>query len=301
MFRRCQLLSVNTQSPGSSMPPAWLPQAWRKRIQCALLIATTGLTTGCLSSGNEELQYLVGEDRELSYYRDQATQVEYPNVAQQQNAAVAGTEEPRRIRHPRKDEIQDISLEDALRTALQNAEVIRDNASFLNPGNRLLSNPDFASSIYDVAIQESNTLFGQGGVQAALSEFDATLTTNMTWGASEQPAESGTIGFQALDGQRDEFGDFRAEISKIFGDGGSFSVEHNWLYTDTNQTGGNARFFGNQFTSRPSANQDGGLPTLGLEYRRPLWQGAGRSTRESLARLPVVLRCRALRLSTRAS
>jgi outer membrane protein TolC len=275
VFRRCQRLSVNSQSPISARPVTWLPLAWRKRIQCALLVATAGLTTGCLSSGNEELQYLIGEDRELSYYKDQATQVEYPNVAQQQNDAVAGTQEPRRIRHPRKDEIQEISLEDALKTALQNAEVIRDNASFLNPGNRLLSNPDFASSIYDVAIQESNTLFGQGGVQAALSEFDATLTTNMTWGASEQPAESGTIGFQALDGQRDEFGDFRAEISKIFGDGGSFSVEHNWLYTDTNQTGGNARFFGNQFTSRPSANQDGGLPTLGLEYRRPLWQGAG--------------------------
>jgi outer membrane protein TolC len=275
VFRRCQRLNVNTQSPASTRPAAWLPQAWRKRIQCALLVATAGVTTGCLSSGNEELQYLIGEDRELSYYKDQATQIEFPNIAQEQNEAVAGTQEPRRIRHPRKDEIQDITLEGALRTALQNAEVIRDNASFLNPGNRLLSNPDFASSIYDVAIQESNTLFGQGGVQAALSEFDATLTTNMTWGASEQPAESGTIGFQALDGQRDEFADFRAELSKIFGDGGSFSVEHNWLYTDTNQTGGNARFFGNQYTSRPSANQDGGLPTLGLEYRRPLWQGAG--------------------------
>ncbi|MDA0807975.1 MAG: TolC family protein [Planctomycetota bacterium] len=221
------------------------------------------------------MQYLIGEDRDLSYYKDQATQVEYPNVAQEQNEAVAGTQEPRRIRHPRKDEIQDVSLEDALRVALQNAEVIRDNASFLNPGNRLLSNPDFASSIYDVAIQESNTLFGQGGVQAALSEFDATLTTNMTWGASEQPAESNTIGFSALDGQREEFGDFRAELSKIFGDGGSFSVEHNWLYSGVNQRGGNARVFNSQFTSRPSANQDGGLPTFGMEYRRPLWQGAG--------------------------
>ncbi|MBL6707387.1 MAG: TolC family protein, partial [Planctomycetaceae bacterium] len=101
------------------------------------------------------------------------------------------------------------------------------------------------------------------------------LTTNMTWGASEQPAESNTIGFSALDGQREEFGDFRAEISKIFGDGGSFSVEHNWLYSDVNQSGGLARPFGSQYTSRPSANQDGGLPTFGMEYRRPLWQGAG--------------------------
>jgi outer membrane protein TolC len=275
VFRRCQRLSVKNQSPASTSTTTWLPFSWRKRIQCALLVATAGFSTGCLSTGGEELQYLVGEDRDLSYYKDQATQIEYPNIAQGQNEAVSGTEEPRRIRHPRKDEIQDISLEGALRTALQNAEVIRDNAQFLNSGNRLLSNPDFAASIHDVAIQESNTLFGQGGVQAALAEFDATLTTNMTWGASEQPAESGSIGVAAFDGQRDEFGDFRAEISKIFGDGGSFSAVHNIIYTDVKQSRAGARPFGSQYSSRASANQDGGLPTLGIEYRRPLWQGAG--------------------------
>jgi hypothetical protein len=125
VFRRCQHLSVNTQKPVPARSAAWLPPAWRRRIQCALLIAAAGFTTGCLSSGDEELQYLIGEDRDLSYYKDQATQVEYPNVAQEQNEAVAATQEPRRIRHPRKDEIQDVSLEDALRIALQNAEVIR--------------------------------------------------------------------------------------------------------------------------------------------------------------------------------
>ncbi|MDA1162122.1 MAG: TolC family protein [Planctomycetota bacterium] len=211
----------------------------------------------------------------MSYYKDQATQIEYPNIAQEQNEAVSKTDEPRRIRHPRTDEIRDITLEESLRTALMNAEVIRDNSQFLNPGNRLLSNPDFVASIHDVAIQETNTLFGQGGVEAALAEFDATLTTNMTWGANETVADSPSIGISALQGQRDEFGDFRAEISKIFGDGGSFSVEHNWLYTQVTQPGAGRRPFLSEFTSRPTSNQDGGLPTIGLEYRRPLWQGAG--------------------------
>ncbi|NQV25169.1 MAG: TolC family protein [Rhodopirellula sp.] len=266
---------MDTQNRSPISTTGCLPQSWRKHIRCALLVATAGLTTGCLSSGKDELQYLIGGDRELSYYKDHATQIEYPNIAQEQNEAVSGTEEPRRIRHPRKDEIKDISLENALKTVLQNAEVIRDNASFLNPGNRLLSNPDFVSSIHDVAIQESNTLFGQGGVQAALSEFDATLTTNMTWGASEQPSDSNSIGVLALDGQRTEFGDFRAKISKIFGDGGAVSLEHNWLYTQVTQPRAGARPFASEFTSRPNASQDGGLPTVGLEYRRPLWQGAG--------------------------
>jgi len=225
-------------------------------------------------TGSEELQYM-GEDRELSHYRDQDTRIEHPNVGQESPEAVQSSGEPRRIRHLNKDEIQDLSLEESLRTALMNAEVIRDNGQFLNPGNRLLSNPDFAPSIYDVAIQETNTLFGQGGTAAALAEFDATFTTNMTWGASEAPAESQSIGVNAGDGQRDEFGDFRSEVAKIFGDGSQVTLEHNWIYTEVEQGRANARPFNSQFSSRPTANQEGGLPTVGIEFRRPLLQGAG--------------------------
>jgi outer membrane protein TolC len=225
-------------------------------------------------TSSEELQYAGGE-RELSYYRDQDTRIEHPNVGQESPEAVQSSGEPRRIRHMNKDEIQDLSLEESLRTALMNAEIIRDSGQFLNPGNRLLSNPDFAPSIYDVAIQETNTLFGQGGTAAALAEFDATFTTNMTWGASEQPAESNSIGVNAGDGQRDEFGDFRSEIAKIFGDGGQLTLEHNWIYTEVAQGRAGARPFNSQFSSRPTANQEGGLPTVGIEYRRPLLQGAG--------------------------
>ena len=245
---------------------------WRK-TRWACLIATAGLATGCMTS-SEELKYAGGE-RELSHYRDQDTRIEHPNVGQESPEAVQSSGEPRRIRHLNKDEIQDLPLQEALRTALMNAEVIRDSGQFLNPGNRLLSNPDFAPSIYDVAIQETNTLFGQGGVAAALAEFDATFTANMTWGASEQPAESNSIGVNAGDGQRDEFGDFRSEISKIFGSGDQITLEHNWLYTEVAQGRAGQRPFNSQFSSRPTANQEGGLPTVGLEYRRPLLQGAG--------------------------
>ena len=218
-------------------------------------------------TSSEELKY-AGDDRELTHYLDQDTRIEHSNVGQESPEAVQSTGEPRRIRHLNKDEIQDLSLEESLRTALMNAEIIRDSGQFLNPGNRLLSNPDFASSIYDVAIQETNTLFGQGGVAAALAEFDATFTANMTWGASEQPAESNSIGVLALDGQRDEFGDFRSQISKIFGYGDQVTVEHNWLYTEVAQGRAGARPFNSQFSARPTANQEGGLPTIELEYRR---------------------------------
>lgn len=245
----------------------WKKSGW------ACLIASAGMMTGCMTS-SDELKY-VGGERELSQYIDSDTRIEHPNVGQESPEAVTSSGEARRLRSLTKDAIKDMSLEETLRTALMNAEVIRDNGQFLNPGNRLLSNPDFASSIYDVAIQDTNTLFGQGGMAAALAEFDATFTTNMTWGASEQPAESNSIGVLAFDGQRDEFGDFRSQVSKIFGDGGQVTLEHNWLYTEVAQGRAGQRPFNSQFSARPTANQEGGLPTVELEYRRPLMQGAG--------------------------
>jgi len=246
---------------------------WRHSRWLCLIVAS-GLAAGC-ASRQEELKY-AGQQRDLQYYRDQATRIDYSNVVQESPEAVSGSAEPRRIRHPRKDDIHDLNLSEALQTALFNAEVIRDNAQFLNAGNRILNNPDFATSIHDVALQETNQLFGQGGIEAALAEFDATFTANMTWGRNEQVADSRTIGFAELTGQNEEFGDFRSNLSKIFGDGGQISLEHNWLYSGTNQSdllGG--RPFKSEFTSRSSANADGGLPTFGVEYRRPLLQGAG--------------------------
>ncbi|MHC4876096.1 MAG: TolC family protein [Planctomycetota bacterium] len=260
---------------------------WLPRIGLACLAAIATLSSGCMTSNDELLFW--GDQREITYYKDQATKIDYSDVGQESPEEVTSSDEPRRIGHPRKDDIADLKLDDALKTALLNAEIIRDNAQFLNSGNRLLTNPDFANSIHDIAIQETNTLFGQGGVQAALAEFDATFTANMMWGASETPIDTNTVGFFAGDGRREEFGDFRSQLSKIFGNGTQFSLQHNWLYSEDNSSG--VRFDNSQFTSRASASQDGGLPTFGAEVRTPLLQGAGtRYTRIAgpIARRPTL-------------
>ena len=172
VFWRSPRLSIFTRK--NARKSRKLPQRPRwKGARWACLLATAGLSTGCMTS-NDELKFF-GNEREITHYRDQTARIDYPNVAQQVPETVTGSQPPRRVRHPKKDEIRELTLEEALRTALLNAEVVRGAQEFMNPGNRLLSNPDFATSIYDVAIQESNQLFGQGGVQAALAEFDATL------------------------------------------------------------------------------------------------------------------------------
>ena len=218
-------------------------------------------------SSNDELMFY-GDPREIQEYVDQATKIDYSTYDQQSPQSVAASQPPRRIRHPRKDEIRDLSLSDALQKALGNAEIIRDNAQFLSTSNRLLAAPDAVSSIYDIAIQESNILFGQGGVAAALADFDAVLSTQMNWGKNEFPSESGTIGFAQLDAQQEETARFNASISKAMADGSLFSIEHNINYSEVNQRT-------DLGSSRPFNSQFSGNPGIGMSYRMPLAQGAG--------------------------
>jgi len=272
VFRPSLLLRVFRRQTGDASRKR-AASRWQQRRWLSLIVAAA-VAPGCVGEG-DKLRYPGGSPDNVNYYIDQAARIDYSDTVQQSSDAVTTSDEPRRITGIRKDEIRDLSLATALRTSLENAEIIRDNAQFLNAGNRLLTNPEFASSIYDVAIQETNTLFGQGGQEAALSEFDGQFTTNMTWGRTEQISESSTIGFQALQEQDTEFGDFRSSLSKIFADGSSLALSHNWIYTGVNQRGAGARPFPSQFSSRPGAAQEIGLPTVGAEFRHPLLAGSG--------------------------
>lgn len=246
----------------------WRPWTW------ASVVLGGGLLIGC-STSEKKLSY-VG-DTDLQHYKDAVTSIDYPAVNQETPDEVSFTDEPRRIRNPRKDDIWNLGLEEALHTALANNEIIRDNGQFLSPGNRLLSNPDFVQSVYDPALQDTSTLFGQNGVEAALSEFDATFTANMLYGRSESISENSSFG-GISNGETlgTQAGDARIGLSKNFGDGGQIQIQHNVLYQAFNQnSGGNPRLFQSYFTNNPSATQNAGLPGLQFDYRRPLWAGGG--------------------------
>ena len=249
----------------------WRPWKWTS------LVLSGGLLIGC-STSEKKLSY-VGET-DLQHYKDVVTSIDYPAVNQETPDEVSFSDEPRRIRNPRKDEIWNLGLEEALHTALSNNEIIRDNGQFLSPGNRLLTNPDFVQSVYDPAVQDSSTLFGQNGVEAALSEFDAQFTTNMLFGRTKQISETNSFNhIQAGDTQAISSGDFRATLSKIFGNGGQASIQHNILWQSFNNGSGagagGTRLFQTYFTNNPSGTQNGGIPGLEFDYRQPLWAGGG--------------------------
>lgn len=233
-------------------------------VICFLGVALLG---GCARMG--DLQYLIGESRvspedgteEVDYYLDQATKIDYPSVYQSSPEEVTLSHEPRTIMDLNKDEIRDMSLEECIRTALLNSTIIRAKSSFNSPGNSILSSPDRTPSIYDPSIQSSGVLFGSRGVEAALSAFDTSFTTQMTWGRNENvqnnPAGNNLPGGSIFVG---ETGNFTSTLSKNFAYGGSLELGHqvNYLGSDA------PSLFASSYSGNVSAR-----------YRHPLLAGSG--------------------------
>lgn len=225
------------------------------------------LLAGCARVG--DLHYLIGESRtspedgteEVDYYLDHATKIDYPNVYQSSPEEVTLSHEPRTVMDLNKDEIREMSLEECIRTALLNSTVIRARSSFLSPGNSILANPNNTASIYDPSIQSTGVLFGSRGVEAALSAFDASFSTQMTWGRTEtvqnNPAGNNLPGGSIFVG---EVGNFNSTLSKNFAYGGSLEVGHEVNYLGSNSPS----LFGSSYSGNVSAR-----------YRHPLLAGSG--------------------------
>src|SRR5262249_20663984 len=131
----------------------------------------------------QDTHYLGQAD--LQYYKQSATQVDYPDVDSAIAPAITYADRPPTIRDPLQLEAWEMTLEDALQLALNNSPVLRSRGAFKNPGNPLMANPERAASRFDVALQESNSSFFQRGVESALSAFDTQFKTSMDWGRDE--------------------------------------------------------------------------------------------------------------------
>ena len=227
------------------------------RLVSIILICTT--LVGCHGVG-EPLHYL-GEAT-LDHYVDRATQIDYSNVDQPTDDEVKLGQPPRRVRHPRKDDIWDLTLTEALHLALNSSQVsiIRSGNQFLSPFNPVLVNPNAANSPWDPAIQGTGILFGQRGVEAALADFDTNFTTSMMWGRNEEVLNTGLFGLSVGQERIDETANFSAQMQKVFADGSLLTASHVWDYELNNLT----QLFPSSYTGR-----------LEFEYRRPMLAGSG--------------------------
>jgi outer membrane protein TolC len=225
---------------------------------CAISVAC--MAAGCITL-HEEVAW-VGENQ-LEYYRQAAHSVRFESAEATSAGAPRLSPTTRGLRPPRPEELWDLSLQTAVCMGLQNSTIVRQNAQFLTPNNSLMSNPDFAPSIFDVAIQDNGVLFGNRGVPAALSDYDPRVTSTFSVGRDERVQNNQFLSGGLTPGSvlTTDSGKFDIRLDQPLMTGGTFSVVHNWDY-NSNNSGSNL------FTSAYTG-------ALGVELRQPLWAGAG--------------------------
>ena len=237
-------------------------------LNCTVLLLCVS-TAGCLRD-SVHYRYLT-PDRALAYYKDQAVQIEHPQVNTQGSGTAHFTNAPRTLEEPGEENIDDMTLAEAIRIGLSNNAIIRDVRAIANDvPSSVLTNPDGTPSVYDVAIQQSGFLFGNRGVEAALAEFDANFLTSMTWGRGELVQNTATTGLRQGSILVDETANFSSRIEKRMGDGSTFGVQHDWNYSLNNVPTTNV--LGNS-ANRLFASAYSGF--LRADYRRPLLAGSG--------------------------
>lgn len=222
-------------------------------------IATTLLTTimvGCASQKATicDLDYC-DDISGISHYRERTSQVSYPCIDTPTAEAVASSQEPRSVLRRVDDAPREISLQDALLSALNQNEIIETSALGGVGSKAVLTNPTNVASVYDPAIQSSGVLFGRRSVEAALADFDTTFNSSLTFSRTDLNVNIGS-----LTGNGNQAG-FTSSLSKQFANGGSLTLNNNWNFSN------DAPNFG----SNP-INYFGGI---GAEYRQPLLAGSG--------------------------
>lgn len=227
--------------------------SWTMAGAMAVLGGTISLS-GCAETDQMRPLEYIGE-RSLRHYVDKVSEISYPQVHTHTPDQVKFSDEPRTLDRQVEDEPWDMTLVEALHTALANNTVVRGQ------NDQLLANGNNASSVYDPAIQYSNILFGTRGVEAALSAFDTQFSTSMIWGRDENVSNSPFFGPAGGGTLTRETGAFNAQLQKQFATGGRFTVSNTWNYLGSNAP---AQLFPSNYSGNVQA-----------AFRQPLWAGAG--------------------------
>ena len=233
------------------------PDQWKRSTVLTLLMAV--LSQGC-AAPDRSLQYLLENDSGTSHYRDYANSIDYAVESEESETNPELFRTPRTITTLEEIAERPISLDECVRLALSNAAIVREDQGFLSPGNPLLANPQRVASIYDSAIQDTGFLLGNRGMEAALSDFDPILSSNLQSGRTEDVQNTANIGLNQGDVLTENSTQWQTRLEKAFANSGTFAVENNWTYSRNNQT----RLFPSAYTG-----------FLQAEYRQPLLAASG--------------------------
>jgi outer membrane protein TolC len=210
------------------------------------------------------------EDGDLSHYVGAIQKLEYPDTDQQPLDEAAGAVEPLTLSNPSFDNVWELSLEEAIRTSLENGKVLRNLggrfASFGGPRPQtgepavsLLTSPVQTPTIYDPSIVETDPF---RGVESALALFDTQLSSSLTWERINRPQNFqqsvNPIFPQNLQG---ETSNLTTGLTKRTATGATWGFSNQTLYDNNNVR---AR----EVPSTWQTNYD-------FTFNQPLLQGAG--------------------------
>lgn len=197
-------------------------------------------------------------DSDNSHYQSLAKQVEVPeepsepiHFAAAQPDMVRVTPPPMSLATEETDEYLDLTLEDTLRMAFENAQILRDL------GGTVLRIPDGARTKGDPSIIETDPRFG---IEGALSAYDATFTSNFSFEKNDRALNNVFFG-GGVRKLKQDFSTWQSQIAKTSATGTQFALK-NYIQYDSNNAPGN------QFYSAFTTWND-------LEARHPLLQGSG--------------------------
>ncbi len=127
------------------------------------------------------------------------------------------------------EEYLDLSLEETLRLAFENAQILRDL------GGTVLRVPDGARTRNDPSIVETDPRFG---IEGALSAYDATFTSNFSFENNDRALNNVFFGGGVRELKQD-FSTWQSQIAKTSGTGTQFALK-NYIQYDSNNAPGNA-------------------------------------------------------------
>lgn len=222
-----------------------------RRLRSATSLLLCGLV---LQSGCRPVQpFYFKEDGDLSHYVGVATELDYPDVAEQTPQDIMSTRPPLTIDKFEDYDFWDISLEEVTRLALENSDVIRTMGGRITDAGQgvaaavpdvITNNPNASVTTYDASLVESGngtatgSAFSGTGVEAALAEFDAQLDSSIIWRKNDRPQNFGGFGAAifATDFSQ-ELATGTIGVTKTSADGTTWEFRHNTDYDSNNNFG----------------------------------------------------------------
>ncbi len=245
------------------------------RRQPPLLAEILALMMVAAAGCSPQQPFYFSPPRGGDHYVGVAQQIEYPDLDTVTSLdEVNGAKPPLTLDNPKPESYWDLGLEEAIRMALANSTVLRNlgGVQFGPMGasgtpSSLLQAPGSAATIYIPGITEADPRYG---VEAALSAFDAQLSSSLFWENNIIPQNSAGVGADLRPADyKQQVGSFTADVGKTTASGAQFDIRHDVKYNlDNTPTA-----LQNPLGSKRWVND--WTVDLQAEGRIPLLQGAG--------------------------